>query len=95
MLVGCVGDVNFGNLYTVKDDMLPATLKFQRTEYAKKIRKNYESGRIEERRCNMREYVLRTDGLCNTLTTVQKNNYIAVGIAMGDGYNSDGKTERH
>ena len=25
----------------------------------------------------MREYTLRKDGLCNTITTVQKDNYIA------------------
>lgn len=42
----------------------------------------------------MREYVLRIDGLCNTITTVQKDNYIAVGAGMRDRYNSDGKTEQ-
>lgn len=57
---------------------MPVALKYQRTEYAKKIRKDYEPGKIKERRCNMREYTLRTDGLCNTITTVQKDNYIAV-----------------
>lgn len=60
---------------------MPAALKYQRTEYAKKIRKDYEAGKIKERRCNMREYTLRTDGLCNTITTVQKDNYIAVDAA--------------
>ena len=42
----------------------------------------------------MREYTLRTDGLCNTITTVTKDNYIAVGAAMRGRYNSDGKTEQ-
>lgn len=56
--------------------MLPAVLKYQRTEYAKKIRKAYESGTIKERRCNLREYTIRQDGCSNTLTTVQKDNYI-------------------
>jgi len=42
----------------------------------------------------MREYTLRTDGLCNTITTVQKDNYIVVGAAMRGRYNSDGKTEQ-
>lgn len=51
-------------------------LKYQRTEYAKKIRKDYEAGKIKERRCNMREYTTRTDGCCNTITTVRKDNYI-------------------
>lgn len=57
---------------------LPACLKYERTEYAKKIRKAYESGLIRERRCNMRRYTLRTDGLSNTITTVQKDNYIVI-----------------
>lgn len=41
-----------------------------------KIRKKYEAGLIQERRCNMREYAFRTDGISNTLTTVLKDNYI-------------------
>jgi len=54
-----------------------ACLKYQRTEYGKRIRKLYEKGNIKERRCNMREWTLRNDGLCNTITTVTKDNYIA------------------
>lgn len=56
--------------------ILPAALKYQRTEYAKKIRKDYENGKVKERRCNMREYTLRDDGFANTLTTVTKDNYV-------------------
>lgn len=55
-----------------------AILKYQRTEYAKRIRKEYEQKKIQERRCNMREYTIRTDGLSNTITTVQKDNYLLV-----------------
>lgn len=51
-------------------------LKYQRNEYGKRIRKNYENGKIKEQRCNMREYTIREDECCNTLTTVQKDNYI-------------------
>lgn len=51
-------------------------MRYQRTEYAKHIRKDYEAGRIKERRCNMREWTVRTDDCSNTLTTVQKDNYI-------------------
>ena len=51
-------------------------LKYQRTEYGKQIRKQYERGEITERRCNMREYTIRNDGISNTITTVQKDNYI-------------------
>ena len=42
----------------------------------------------------MREYTLRTDGLCNTITTVTKDNYIAVSAAIHGRYNSEGKTEQ-
>lgn len=53
-----------------------AILKFQRNEYAKRIRKAYEAHEMQERRCNMKEVVPRADGLCNTITTVQKDNYL-------------------
>lgn len=42
----------------------------------------------------MREYTLRNDGLCNTITTVTKDNYIAVGVAMRGHYQEDDKTEQ-
>lgn len=51
-------------------------LKYQRTEYAKKIRKAYEAHELTERRCNMREWTVRKDGCSNTLSTIQKDNYI-------------------
>lgn len=52
------------------------TLKYQRNEYGKQVRKEYESNHLKERRCNMREYSIRSDGFSNTITTVQKDNYI-------------------
>lgn len=51
-------------------------LKRTRTEYGKKIRKDYEAGRIKKRRSNMTQWYPRYDGMCNTLTTVLKDNYI-------------------
>lgn len=45
----------------------------------------------------MREYTLRTDGLCNTITTCTKDNYIVTevkGVAMRGRYNSDGKIKQ-
>lgn len=51
-------------------------LRYERTDYAKRIRKDYESKRIKERRCNMRKWGIRRDGLSNTLSTVQKDNYL-------------------
>ena len=55
----------------------PAVLRSVRTEYGKEIRTAYEQGKIHEKRANMREFECRPDDLCNTLTTVLKDNYIA------------------
>jgi DNA (cytosine-5)-methyltransferase 1 len=62
-----------------KDNLVlePQVLKTQRTEYGKETRKAYESGEIPGDRKAMREQVPRTDGLSNTLTTVQRDNLIA------------------
>ena len=54
------------------------TLKYQRNEYAKKIRKDYEVGKIKERRCNMREWTVDKSGIVHSITTVLKDNYIVV-----------------
>jgi hypothetical protein len=74
-----------------------AVLKYQRTDFAKKIRKDYEAGRIKERRCNMRECTTRDDGRCNTLTTLQKDNYVIeypIGAAMRGRYDENGCVEQ-
>ena len=51
-------------------------LRSVRTEYGKAIRKKYESGEIHERRSHMQRLEPRFDGVSNTLTTVQKDNYV-------------------
>jgi len=66
-------------LTTVQKDNLvlePAILTPKRTEYGKSIRKDYESGKIQESRHNMTELQPREDGISNTLTTVQKDNLV-------------------
>ena len=60
----------------------PACLRYERTDYAKEIRKGYEDGTIEERMCNLREWHPREDDKSNTLTTVLKDNMI---IECADG----------
>lgn len=55
---------------------LPAVIKTERNEYARRIRKAYDKHKIAARRCEMKHYTLREDGLCNTLTTLVKDNYI-------------------
>lgn len=54
----------------------PQVLRAERTEYGKTIRKQYESGEIKEKIGNMREMKPRTDGVTNTITTIQKDNYV-------------------
>ena len=65
----------------------PQVLRAERTEYGKSIRKQYEAGDIDEKIGNMREMKPRTDGVSNTITTVQKDNYVAEPIVYDD-YNS-------
>lgn len=57
----------------------------KRTEYGKAIRKDYESGKVRESRHNMTELEPRTDGISNTLTTVQKNNMVLIKQATKNG----------
>lgn len=45
----------------------------KRTEYGKKVRKEYESGELKESRHNMQQLEPMTDGVCNTITSVQKD----------------------
>jgi len=54
----------------------PQVLRAERTEYGKAIRKQYEAGEVDEKIGNMREMKPRNDGVANTITTVQKDNYV-------------------
>lgn len=55
----------------------PNVLTPKRTEYGKAMRKDYEAGNIQESRHNMTQLEPRTDGVSNTITTVQKDNLLA------------------
>ena len=54
----------------------PCVLRYERNEYGKKVRKEYEAGNLNEKIGNMRNLQMREDGISNTLTSVQKDNYI-------------------
>lgn len=54
----------------------PNVLYQRRTEYGKQVRKAYESGEVTEKWGNMKEFAPRTDGIANTLSTVDKDNYL-------------------
>lgn len=52
---------------------IPQCLTPKRTEYGKKVCKEYESGAFKESRHNMQQLEPRTDGVCNTITSVHKD----------------------
>ena len=51
-------------------------VRMVRTEEGKSLRKDYENGTIHHGFNEHREMELRKDGVSNTLSTVQKDNYI-------------------
>lgn len=52
-----------------------------RSDYGKEIRKDYEAGNIKISRHEFLESEVRDDGVVNTLSTVQKDNQLAVKVA--------------
>ena len=54
----------------------PQVMTPKRTEYGKQIRKQYENHEVTEQRKNIQQLEPRTDGVSNTLTGVQKDNYV-------------------
>ena len=64
----------------------PNVLTPKRTEFGKAIRKQYESHEIEMSRHDMTTMEPRTYGISNTLTSVQKDNYLAIPEATSKGY---------
>lgn len=53
-----------------------AILRYERTEFGKAVRGDYEGKRISLRRNEIRMLQPRTDGICNTLTGVEKDNLL-------------------
>lgn len=56
--------------------MMKAILRPVRNEYGKRIRKDYENHRIRLPRSSIKRYEPRADGVSNTVTSVQKDNYL-------------------
>lgn len=54
----------------------PNVMTPKRTEYGKKVRKDWESHKLIQQRKFMQNYEPRTDGVSNTLTSVQKDNML-------------------
>ena len=55
-----------------------AILKTERNEYAKTIRKDYESHKVMARRCELKQIALRNDVCSNFLTTIFKDNMLLI-----------------
>lgn len=55
----------------------PQVLTPKRTDFGKQVRKQYESGALDMSRHDMTELEPRTDGVSNTLISVQKDNLVA------------------
>lgn len=56
-------------------------LRNVRSDYGKEIRKDYETGNIKISRHEFLESEVRDEGVVNTLSTVQKDNQLAVKVA--------------
>ena len=78
-----------------KDSMViePQVLTPKRNEYGKAVRKEYESGLLDESRHNMTDLMPREDGISNTITSVQKDNLLCEPRANNISYKitDDGK----
>ena len=61
-----------------------AILKTERNKYAKQIRNDYESHKINARRCELKQITIRDDGLSNTITTITKDNLVLVDARKGE-----------
>lgn len=55
-------------------------LRTVRSDYGKEIRKQYEAGELDISRHEFLEHDIREDGIANTLSTVQKDNLLAVEV---------------
>ena len=53
-------------------------LRTVRSEFGKKIRNDYESGKVKISRHKFLEYDIKTDGCSNTIDSVQKDNLLAL-----------------
>lgn len=51
-------------------------LKTERSDYGRVVRRAYERGEIRLTRMDVKQYTARKDGVSNTITGVQKDNWI-------------------
>lgn len=51
-----------------------------RSDYGKRVRKRYEAHQIKGSWMEMKRLTIRKEEISNSLTTVQKDNYVLVGL---------------
>ena len=78
-------------LRDVLDGAESVCMRYERSERAKQLRKDYESGAIKHGYHEYHELQPRTDGKSNTLSTVQKDNPICEPVRVGLFPTSDGR----
>lgn len=71
----------------------PVCMRYERSEKAKKLRKQYEAGEIKHGFRELSELHPRTDGKTNTLSTVLKDNPICEPVRVGH-FNKGGQGDR-
>ena len=74
---------------TVPCQAEPVCMRYQRSEEAKKIRKQYEAGEIHHGFRELSELHPRTDGKTNTISTVLKDNPICEPVRIPEYGNKD------
>lgn len=75
----------------------PVCMRYERSETAKKLRKDYEAGKVKHGFHEFSELHPRQDGKTNTLSTVLKDNLICesvIGAAQRGRYNENGEVEQ-
>lgn len=78
-------------LRDVLDGAESVCMRYERSDKAKQLRKDYESGAIKHGYHEYHELQPRTDGKSNTLSTVQKDNPICEPVRVGLYPTSDGR----
>ena len=59
-------------------------LRAVRSDYGKEIRKQYEAGELDISRHDFLQHDIREDGITNTISTVQKDNLLAVEMSANN-----------
>lgn len=71
--------------------IVPVCMRYQRSDEAKRLRKQYEAGEVKHGFRELSELHPRMDGKTNTLSTVLKDNPICEPVYVGEVHDHNGK----